>query len=291
MSQRLRKVRCSNCKRPFYKYKGHVKENLKLGHSFYCSPGCLSEHRRTGKWLSCENDLCKKDFYRAKRGISKHNYCSQSCAARVNNYKFPKWPTRYCRICKGVVKREGTPYCSVECGKAGRFKYTKEEILRFVRKYHDETGRVPAKRELLDISNSAAKLFGTWNKTLIAAGLVPNRSHDNRMYRRVVAKARDGHLCDSISEALIDNWLFEHKIHHEREVLYPGTRHRADWAVGKNTLIEYFGLAKDSPRYDRTIRKKRSLCRKNNIRLIEITAADLYPIRNIESKLAGILKK
>ena len=289
MVRRLRKVKCVNCRKPFYKNKWHAEENLKLGHNFYCSPRCFSAYRKTGKWLLCGNDLCKEGFYRTKHAISRYNYCSQSCAATVNNYKFPKWPARYCRICKRVVKREGTPYCSPGCGKAGKFKYNKKEILGLVRKYHDETGRVPAKRELLDVSNKAANLFGSWNKTLIAAGLVPNRSHDHRMYKRVITKAKDGHVCDSISEAIVDNWLSEHTIPHERNVSYPGTQHKADWALDKNLFVEYFGLAKDSPRYDRDVRKKRRLCRKSGIQLVEITAKDLYPIKRIEHKLGDML--
>lgn len=289
MAQRFRKVRCFNCKKPFYKYKGYVKENLKLGHNFYCSPSCFSERRKTGKWLWCENGLCKKEFYRAKSAILQHNYCSQSCAATVNNYKFPKWPTRYCKICKKVVKREGTPYCSIECGKVGRLKYTREEIVGLVRKYYDETGRVPAKRELLEVSNRAANLFGSWNKTLIAADLVPNRSHDNRMYRRVATKAQDGHLCDSISEAIIDNWLTAHCIAHRRDVPYPATHHLADWGIQKNIFMEYFGLAKDSPRYDRAVRRKRNLCRRHGIKLIEIYPQDLYPEIVVDDKLKDLI--
>lgn len=289
MSQQFRKVRCSNCKRPFYKYTGHVNENLKLGHKFYCSPSCLSEYKKTGKRLLCENDLCRKGFYRNKSAVLRHNYCSQSCAATVNNYKFPKWPIRHCKICKNVVKREGTPYCSIGCGRVGRLKYTKEEILEVIRKYNRETGRTPAKREILDISNCAANLFGVWNNAIIAAGLIPNRSHDHRMYRRIVTKARDGHICDSISEAIIDNWLGKYRVFHRRDVPYPETNHKADWALGENVFVEYFGLAGDSPRYDRSIRKKRGLCRKSGIKLIEITAKDLYPVNRIEQKLGEFL--
>lgn len=287
--RRFRKVKCVNCKKPFYKNKWHVKENLNLGHNFYCSLSCLSNYRKTGKVLLCENDLCKKEFYRTRHAILQHNYCSQSCAATVNNYKFPKWPIRYCEVCKKVVKREGTPYCSVECGKAGRFKYNKEQILGFIKKYYDEFGRVPAKRELLDISNKAVNLFGSWNKTLMVAGLVPNRSHDHRMYKRVNTKALDGHLCDSISEAIIDNWLAKHGIEHIRDKSYPATKHKADWCIGNGIFVEYFGLAKDSPRYDRAIKRKRSICRKYGVNLVEIYPNDLYPKILLENKLSNFI--
>ena len=108
------------------------------------------------------------------------------------------------------------------------------------------------------------------------------------MYRRTRTKARDGHVCDSVSEALIDNWLHQHKISHARDAKYPTTKHRADWSIqdGK-VFIEYFGLAKDSPRYDREVKIKKNLCRKNKIKLIEIYPSDLYPKVSLEHKLLG----
>lgn len=132
------------------------------------------------------------------------------------------------------------------------------------------------------------RTFGSWNNAVLAAGLTPNRSHDNRMYKRTGTKATDGHLCDSASEALVDNWLVDKSIAHERNVRYPNTGHLADWSVGNGVFVEYFGLANDSPRYDRAVEKKRSLCRQNNIQLIEIYAEDLYPNRRLEQKL-GLL--
>ncbi len=80
------------------------------------------------------------------------------------------------------------------------------------------------------------------------------------MYKRICAKAADGHLCDSVSELLIDNWLYENKIPHERDAHYPGTHHKSDWAImieEQKTFVEYFGLANDSPRYDRAIEEKK----------------------------------
>ncbi len=147
--------------------------------------------------------------------------------------------------------------------------------------------RTPAKREMLDIASAAVNTFKTWNGAIKAAGLVTNRSHDHRMYKRVMTTARDGHSCDSISEAIIDNWLTEHKIAHQRDVKYPDTNHKADWVIGKRIFVEYFGLANDSPRYDREIRKKRAICKKVGIKLIAIYPKDLYPQVRLEKKLVA----
>ena len=280
------KIRCDFCRKQFLTKRAYFIFNQRAGYHSFCSKKCESKYRLTGKWLICENTICKKKFYRPKNDILKHNYCSRSCAAIVNNQKYPKWPVKYCKKCKEPFRREGSPYCSVKCGKLGRFKYTKEELVDLLKNHFSENGRVPARREVSEISFKATHLFGSWSNALIAAGLTPHRSHDNRMYKRLNGKAADGHLCDSVSEILVDNWLHKNKIPHIRDAHYPTTNHKADWAIKNgNVFIEYFGLAKDSPRYDRAIKEKKLLCKSNRIKLIEIYPKDLYPKNLLDRKL------
>mgnify|MGYP001563252964 CR=1 FL=1 len=72
-----------------------------------------------------------------KGTISKHNYCSGSCAAIVNNQRYPKYPAKKCRntACGKMHRRVGSPYCSIECGKKGRFKYTESEIVEIIKAF------------------------------------------------------------------------------------------------------------------------------------------------------------
>ncbi|MDP3697454.1 MAG: hypothetical protein Q8R55_05550 [Candidatus Taylorbacteria bacterium] len=194
-----------------------------------------------------------------------------------------------------MFRREGSLYCSSTCGytswkRSHNFKYTPQQITDFIRKFFSENDRVPAKRELGKICDTTIRLFGSWNKAIEAAGLQPNRSHENRMYKRTRTKAADGHVCDSVSEAIIDNWLTENKIPHERNTKYPNSKHLADWSIKENIFIEYFGLAKDSPRYDRAVKEKLKLCKKNNIKLIAIYPKDLYPKVRLKDKFSEIDK-
>ena len=143
------------------------------------------------------------------------------------------------------------------------------------------------------IHDSCRKIFGTWNKAIAAAGLVPHRSHDDRMYKRIITKSIDGHLCDSLSEVLVDNWLYENRVTHKKNAPYPNTHHKADWQIfcgNKPIFIEYFGLANDSPRYDRSITKKKVLCRNENICLVAIYPKDLYPKSYRDSNLRNKFK-
>jgi hypothetical protein len=75
---------------------------------------------------------------------------------------------------------------------------------------------------------------------------------------------------------IIDNWLTKHGILHEKEVQYPGSKYVADWKIG-NALVEYFGLARDSMRYDASIAKKRQYCKDIGLLLIEIYSKNLFP--------------
>ena len=103
----------------------------------------------------------------------------------------------------------------------------------------------------------------------------------------------DGHLCDSISELIIDNWLTKNSIPHKRNASYPETNSKADWSVfagNQKVFVEYFGLVNDSPRYDRTIKRKKELCRRYNLRLIEIYPQDIYLKGHLDIRLRDKFK-
>src|SRR3989344_3066235 len=285
----LKKIFCKNCERPIHRSTGRFNENLKCKWNFYCSKKCEYQYKTERQKLVCEN--CGKVFERTPHEVSVHNYCSQSCAAIVNNGKYPKQKAqlKICITCNKHFKRYrgGLKYCSIKCLREAK-SYTSEQLIDAIKQFAQKLKRAPAKRELEKIVKPCIKVFGSWNDAVLAAGLTPNRSHDNRMYKRANAKALDGHLCDSVSELLIDNWLYKNNISHERDVRYPTTYHKADWKISANDkkiFIEYFGLANDSPRYDRSIKEKEILCRKYNISLIGIYPKDIYPQTHLEENL------
>src|SRR3989339_1107413 len=85
---KLTKIFCSVCKKHIHRRNSWVRENFKLGLNSYCSKRCESIGRTKKKLVICEN--CGKEFMRIPSGLSPHNYCSGSCAAKVNNKKYPK---------------------------------------------------------------------------------------------------------------------------------------------------------------------------------------------------------
>ena len=72
--------------------------------------------------------------------------------------------------------------------------------------------------------------------------------------------------------------------HHIKENLKLGQRFYCSIS-GKKIFIEYFGLANDLESYDKTINKKKTLCQKHGIKLIDLYAKDLFPVINLDAKI------
>jgi len=153
--------------------------------------------------------------------------------------------------------------------------YSAEELLQRIRDFHGRTGRMPLKREF-NAWGSYARLFGSWNKAIRLAGLEPN---PELFARKFVAK--DGHLCDSFTEKVIDDWLSERHIAHQRTVRYGTTKYTADFKLEPNIIVEFFGLAGVQKAYDSNIQTKRRLAAELGYRLIEIYPADIYPTNRL----------
>lgn len=282
-------VRCAQCKQAFLRPDYRIDESLKRHWKPYCSSKCQYESRFRGINLRCSNPTCQNTFYRRTSEMRNvvRSYCSRRCAVIMNNSLAPK-RVRQVHVCAAASCTrqisKGALYCSKKCYAAARTVYLPNELIGILGTAARKLKRTPSKREVGAVADMVIRAFGSWNKALKIAGLTPHRSHSQRMYKRTNAIAFDGHKCDSISEAIIDNWLTKHKIFHTRDVPYPKTKHRADWGIGNKIFVEYFGLADDSPRYDRSIREKRSLCKQHGITLVEIYPKDLYPTANIGSK-------
>lgn len=158
-------------------------------------------------------------------------------------------------------------------------RISKEEIVLLIQEFYKFQGRVPFKREFSH-PRAARTHYGSWNKAVSAAGFVPN---EVKFSKKCIAN--DGHVCDSQSERLIDDFLYSKGIPHERNVKYPGTKFTADFK-SKEIYIEFFGLHGQLKRYEELMEEKFSYIRKNKIRFIPIFPEDLFP----KSKLEIILR-
>ncbi len=272
-------VICSHCNREFLKDNRHINENKKFGYRFYCSIKCQLNFKNKQVEFTCQNVTCKKRFKKQLKRISPNNYCSRSCAVTVNNTKFPKTKAviRKCMFCKNSIVYH-RKYCCSNC-KSNALTISKERVIERIRDFYREHQRIPVKREIGGIYKPARKYFGTWNNAIEAAGFEPNQV----MFANHQI-ANDGHICDSLAEKLIDDFLSGRKIIHQRNVSYPEGRYTADFKIG-NKFIEYFGLTGELTRYDEHRVLKQKIAKRRNLKLIEIYPKDLYPHNKLEKIL------
>lgn len=116
-----------------------------------------------------------------------------------------------------------------------------------------------------------------WTHILIDAGLADNGV---RSSRGTVLKAVDGHMCSSMLEKAVDDFLHKNGIDHSREPLYPfdeqlnpNTRLRADWLLSDGTFVEMWGMPNDVDYADK-MRIKIELAARRHLRLVGITPTD-----------------
>jgi hypothetical protein len=114
------------------------------------------------------------------------------------------------------------------------------------------------------------KAFQYCSLAIIASGLIPTykTSAKNTI-------ADDGHMCDSIEESIIDNWLYGWGIEHSLHVNYPDSEYITDFVVSNNHYIEYAGFARGNNNlrldYHKRLEDKKVIAQTNNIRLTIIS--------------------
>lgn len=133
------------------------------------------------------------------------------------------------------------------------------------------------------------KKFGSWFRALADTRALPDGVLATARGIRCLAK--DGHVCHSLDEQRIDDWLSAHGLLHEREPCYPAHstlspagRRRADWKV-RDVFIEYFGLIGNTD-YEKKIDEKILLAQHFDIELIAIYP---YEIEHLDQRLGHLL--
>ena len=185
---------------------------------------------------------------------------------------------------------------------------SKKNMLKYFRDLASLLGRVPTQNfgegiaDLLEMKNderlallellknkpTAGRVkseFGSWLNALIHAGVLEDGTR--KTSRGIQSIAKDGHVCLSLGEKTIDDYLHTQGIHHEKEPRYPEGSYRGDFKVGA-TFIEYFGLTGNSE-YDAKTKEKIRLCEKHNIVLIALYPLDLVSQDILKRKLSVFL--
>lgn len=129
------------------------------------------------------------------------------------------------------------------------------------------------------------ELFGSLLKALIDSGVLDDDAR--RMGRGIQCLANDGHVCLSLGEKTVDDYLHANGIGHEKEPAYPEGNYRADFAV-KGAFIEYVGL-KGNHEYDEKTKRKQRICKDHGIKLILISPEDLTGGERLRKKLKKLV--
>ena len=284
-------IKCGKCNQKFQKYKGRINEALKFGWKQYCSPKCQFEAQLTGADHICRT--CSKTIWRTlketKTSKTQRFFCNASCAAIFNNnLRSEALPKNFCRHpdCDKQIPRDQL-YCSQIHGAFSRKRTPeslKKEVLAKIKGFEKLNGRIPFKKEMYGPYSKARDVFGTWNKAIEAAGFQANPVMFSKKYI-----ARDGHVCDSLAEKIIDEWFRSKGIVHERSVPYPEFKKMTCDFVVNNIFIEFFGLKGELKEYDRLVKLKRRLSRKYKLKLVEIKPTHLFPKNKLDQVLGFLV--
>ena len=164
-------------------------------------------------------------------------------------------------------------------------KPSDQELLKRITDFYKNYKRIPLKKEFNNTYKEYKKRFGSWNEAVQLAGFSPNPEIYSKKFI-----ANDGDQYDSFAEKIIDDWLSKNRLLHKRNFSYQDTKMTADFAVGENKIIEFFGLAGENKIYDQNIQRKREFCQKKGFKLIEIYPADLFS-KNFKKCLGKILEE
>lgn len=243
----------------------------------------------------------------------------------ANKIRKPKWKT--CPLCNKrfvedslpgpLVKRLGINHvdfcspCPCEAFSEGSDTIPADQVSSYLQDLENVLQRVPKQNfggqgfeDLLGINyqerlallrvlkrkptiDRVKELFGSWLRALIEAGVLEDGTR--RTSRGTQCLAKHGHMCLSLGEKTIDDFLYSHGIAHEKEPHYPEGNFRADFLVD-GVLIEYFGLTGD-PEYDVKTRRKQGICKRHGIKLISIYPSELISLKKLNGKLLGGLSE
>lgn len=275
-------------------------------------------NKNPNKCLYCSGEILAKENERIYE-VKKRKFCSKSCSAKYNNthrdenyyikikntwkIKFPnrevkkivknrnqtkrELKEKQCNFCGNVftTKSYSQVFCSPECRK--KSYGTKEDLIKWVDDFVANNGYVPTSKMNVRMNRLAIKNYGSWNNAIKELGYEPH----SQKYKKGYFPCKDGHVADSISEMMVDNWLFENNIKHERRKKYPNSKKDCDfYLIDFDIWLEYFGLANEDYVYDKNIIEKEKIAKENNLKLIGIKHEDLFPKINLLKRIKNYLK-
>ncbi len=156
----------------------------------------------------------------------------------------------------------------------------------------EEIGRALKFSSLLADALSVRESFGDWATFLNAAELLESAPRGKGGYRSI---ATDGHLCLSLGERAICEFLTKNGFIHEKEPSYPihdlnpSGGMRADFRVG-DVYIEFAGMLSE-PAYAEKMQRKEELARALKMKWMMLDSSSLENLEKIQSFISSVQRE
>lgn len=169
-------------------------------------------------------------------------------------------------------------------------KKVQGNILEQLKDLSEILGRTPIHLDLKNFNlpsfNTYARAYGSYSKACELAGLEPNYSFIG-CGTRSVHRSKNNDICFSICEVIITDFFIDNNIFYKKEEFYKDyindkrcLAKKVDWVIGDDVFVEFFGFPK-LDWYCKRMKKKISICKENNVELIDLYQEDLNKLETI----------
>lgn len=234
--------------------------------------------------------FCEAEFYPQSHtlwlNLTPPNYCDKClslCIRSGDNYMFFKNP---------VKKIEETALLGISeflnhFGYVPASGFSRMDLIRqfHIAKLSQEELEFGLKILALIPSNTTiTEIFGSWAHFLNKGGMLEISNRGKGGYRSI---ATDGHLCLSLGERAICEFLYREGLEHSKEPMYPGHPElnpngllRADFLVG-DTYVEFAGRMQNEE-YAKRMQNKQQLSKIKKLKWIKLEESTISELENLK---------
>lgn len=235
--------------------------------------------------------------------------CKQEFLPQINREWIGKIPPLFCGKCVAMAFSASTDFYkrlgfSAEERKTNFIKgvieyseyfgfippvgYQKRKVIRQLNKVgipQEELMYAMKVSSLLPWTGTVKEMFGSWAHFLEEAGLLSQRQRGRGGHQSI---ASDGHLCLSMGERAICEFLSKNSISHEREPMYPTDEKlnpngllRGDFLIGE-LIIEFAGMMSNQD-YAERMKIKEKLAKSRKIPWLKLETSKLDDLNEMLS--------
>jgi hypothetical protein len=186
--------------------------------------------------------------------------------------------------------KEGIRIYSEYFGFIPGVKYQKRKVIQQLNQAgisQDELAYAMKVSSLLPWTETVKEIFGSWAHLLEEAGLLSQRQRGRGGHQSI---ATDGHLCLSMGERAVCEFLTKNNIAHEREPMYPfdeklnpNSLLRGDFLIG-GLIIEFAGMM-SNPDYAARMKIKEKLAESKKIPWLKIETSTLDDLNELLAEI------